>query len=52
MKHMLVLGVIITASVANALYLADCDQGVNCDCSAGRKGQLKLRRENICLYRK
>ena len=42
MKHMLLLGVVFTASVANALYLADCDQDVNCVCRADRKGQLKL----------
>ena len=42
MKHMLLLGVIFTASAANALYLADCDQYVNCVCRADRKGQLKL----------
>ena len=47
MKHMLALGVIFTASVANALYLADCDQGVNCDCPADRKGQLKMYRGKI-----
>ena len=42
MKHMLLLGVVFTASVANALYLTDCDQDVNCVCRADRKGQLKL----------
>ena len=42
MKHMLLLSVIFTASAANALYLADCDQYVNCVCRADRKGQLKL----------
>ena len=47
MKHMLALGVIFTASVANALYLADCDQGVNCDCPADLKGQLKIYRGKI-----
>ena len=39
---MLLLGVIFTASAANALYLADCDQYVNCVCRADRKGKLKL----------
>ena len=47
MKPMLALGVIFTASVANALYLADCDQGVNCDCPADLKGHLKIYRGKI-----
>ena len=47
MKHMLALGVIFTASVVNALYLADCDQGVNCDCPADLKDQLKIYRGKI-----
>ena len=51
MKHILALGVIFTASVANALYLADSDQGVNCDCPAHLKGQLKIYGGKWSLYR-
>ncbi|CAH3116410.1 unnamed protein product [Porites lobata] len=51
MKHILALGVIFTASVANALYLADSDQGVNCDCPAHLKGQRKMHGGKWSLYR-
>ena len=37
---MLLLGVVFTASVANALYLADCDQDVNCVCEQIEKANL------------